>query len=160
MQNARCIDRCPKVRRLRFGRTACKAPKARPRAAHSCASASDRCVRTAFSVKIASAGCKQSEFTGKGREKPRLTFRCGTVKSFNTPYSLVGKVADKLMRIAFFHQHRVGKYCSSARARNGIDDSLRRGVFLLYIRKSVSVQYAAEGIGCVFGVACAASAAA
>lgn len=64
--------------------------------------ASDRCVRTAFSVKIASAGCKQSEFTGKGREKPRFTFRCGTVKSFNTPYSLVGKVADKLMRIAFF----------------------------------------------------------
>lgn len=46
--------------------------------------ASDRCVRTAFSVKIASAGCKQSEFTGKGREKPRFTFRCGTVKSFNT----------------------------------------------------------------------------
>ena len=58
------------------------------------------------------------------------------------------------MRIAFFHQHRVGKYCSSARARNGIDDSLRRGAFLLYIRKSVAVQYAAEGIGCVFGVAC------
>ena len=98
--------------------------------------ASDRCVRTAFSVKIASAGCKQSEFTGKGSRKAAFHLPLRHRKKLQYPIfpCRQGRGQAHADRIFFIS---IG-WASIAAPPAPVTASMTacgEGVFLLYIRK-------------------------